>query len=160
VKGIDNYSLINKIKHLAAENESLKERLAECELIAAARQKTILEQKLQLSENSEVKSRLDEELTATATIKNLISEIVMDDSGSRLQSKSGKDDLKYQLEEQKRQFVQLQSKLSDLQMQVQDLSNRNLALQQQSSRVAELESLLADAEQERDEWKALYNLRK
>jgi hypothetical protein len=160
MKGIDNYTLLSKIKHLTAENESLKERITECELIAAARQKTILELKLQLSENSEVKSRLDEELSSTAALKNLINNIVTDDSGSGFQADTGKDDLKYQLEEQLRQFAQLQSKLSDQQLQLQDISNRNLQLQQQSGRVAELESLLTDAEQERDEWKALCNLRK
>ena len=158
--GIDNYTLLNRVKHLVAENESLIARITDCEQIVAARQKTILELKVQLSENSEVKSRLDEELTATAALKDLINDMVTTGAESMQLPIADKDDLKYQLEEQKRQLVLLQSKLSDVQLQVQDLSKRNLQLQQQSGRVAELESLLADAEQERDEWKALYNLRK
>jgi chromosome segregation ATPase len=158
--GIDNDSLLNKIKHLVAENESLNARITECEQIAAARQKTIVELKMQLSESSEVKSRLDEELISTSALKELIIDMVTTGSESRQAPITGKDDLRYQMEEQKRQLVLLQSKLNDVQLQAQDLSNRNLQLQQQSGRVAGLESLLADAEQERDEWKTLYNLRK
>lgn len=154
----DNQSLINKIKYLVAENESLKERINECEFIVASRQKIIQELKLQMNENSDVKSRLDEQVMELENLQVSIDKIIAFNPGS-FQPHSLRNDLSHQLIEHQQQFTYLQTQLSDLQSQLQELKNRNLLLQQQSGRVAELESLLADAEQERDEWKVLAKLK-
>jgi chromosome segregation ATPase len=154
----DNQSLINKIKYLVAENESLKARVNECEFIAANRQKTIQELKLQMNENSEVRSRLDEQVIELENLQVSIDKIIAFNPGSQ-QPPGLQNDLRHQLNEHQQQFTYLQTQLSDLQSQLQELKTRNLLLQQQSGRVAELESMLADAEQERDEWKALTKLR-
>ena len=155
---MDNQSLINKIKYLVAENESLKARVNECEFIAANRQKTIQELKLQMNENSEVRSRLDEQVVELENLQVSIDKIIAFNPGSQ-QPQSLQDNLSHELIEHQQQFAYLQIQLSDLQSQLQALKNRNLLLQQQAGRVAELESLLADAELERDEWKALTKLR-
>ncbi|WP_301924472.1 hypothetical protein [Ferruginibacter sp.] len=154
----DNQSLINKIKYLVAENESLKERINECEFIAASRQKIIQELKLQMNENSDVKSQLDEQVMELENLQVSIDKIIAFNPGS-FQPHSLQNDLSHQLIEHQQQFTYLQTQLSDLQSQLQELKNRNLLLQQQSGRVAELESLLADTEQERDEWKVLAKLK-
>lgn len=154
----DNQSLINKIKYLVAENESLKARISECEFIAASRQKIIQELKLQVNENSDVKSRLDEQVMELENLQVSIDKIIAFNPGS-FQPHSLRNDLSHQLIEHQQQFTYLQTQLSDLQSQLQELKNRNLLLQQQPGRVAELESLLADAEQERDEWKVLAKLK-
>lgn len=154
----DNQSLINKIKYLVAENESLKERINECEFIVASRQKIIQELKLQMNENNDVKSRLDEQVMELENLQVSIDKIIAFNPGS-FQPHSLRNDLSHQLIEHQQQFTYLQTQLSDLQSQLQELKNRNLLLQQQSGRVAELESLLADAEQERDEWKVLAKLK-
>jgi uncharacterized coiled-coil protein SlyX len=154
----DNQSLINKIKYLVAENESFKERINEYEFIAASRQKIIQELKLQMNENSDVKSRLDEQVMELENLQVSIDKIIAFNPGS-FQPHSLQNDLSHQLIEHQQKFTYSQTQLSDLQSQLQELKNRNLLLQQQSGRVAELESLLADAEQERDEWKVLAKLK-
>ncbi len=154
----DNQSLLNKVKYLVAENESLKARINECEFIAANKQKTIQELKLQMNENSEVRSRLDEQIMELENLQVSINKIIAHNPGSQ-QPQSLQDDLRHQLNEHQQQFTYLQTQLSDLQSQLHELKKRNLLMQQQSGRIAELESLLADAEQERDEWKALAKLK-
>ena len=53
-----------------------------------------------------------------------------------------------QLENLKLQYTSLQVQLSEVQAQCLELNNRNLLLQQNTSRIAELESLLENAEEE------------
>ena len=67
--------------------------------------------------------------------------------------------LKYQLEHliQNETFLQTQS--AAMQFRLQELTTRNLLLQQETTLITGLLMQLADAVQERDEWKALAALR-
>lgn len=154
----DNEHLLHSITSMAAENESLKARLHECALIAVNRQKTIQELKHQLDESAECKSRLDEQITEMDELKKFIAATVLQISETN--SLQVMPNLKQQLQEQGKQLNIPQTKISRLQAQLEEITRRNILLQQQASRVAELEILLSDALQERDEWKALASLKR
>ena len=154
----DNEHLLRSITSMAAENESLKARLHECALIAANRQKTIQELKHQLDESAEWKSRLDEQITEMDELKKFIVATVAHIPETN--SLQVMPDLKQQLQEQRKQFNILQTEISGLQAQLRETTMRNILLQQQADRVAELQILLSDALQERDEWKALASLKR
>ena len=155
----------DSLKHLVAENESLKERLNEYQYTIVVKEKEILELRLQIAQDNEIKSHLDNQARELELLQNYIGDIDQDTAGSAnsqmylQQQASGAVNVKHQLQDLKQQHAYLQTQLTDLQTQLQDLNNRNILLQQQTNRIAELESFLADAEQERDEWKALTNLK-
>ena len=155
----------DSLKHLVAENESLKERLNEYQYTIVVKEKEILELRLQIAQDNEIKSHLDNQAMELEVLQNYIGDIDHKTAGSASsqmhlqQQASGPINVKHQLQDLKQQYAYLQTQLTDLQTQLQDLNNRNILLQQQTNRIAELESFLADAEQERDEWKALTNLK-
>jgi len=152
----------DSLKHLVAENESLKERLNEYQYIIVVKEKEILELRLQIAQDNEIKSHLDNQAMELEVLQNYIGNIDHQTTGSassQMHLQHQASDPIHQLQDLKQQYAYLQTQLTDLQTRLQDLNNRNLLLQQQTNRIAQLESFLADAEQERDEWKALANLR-
>jgi predicted nucleic acid-binding Zn-ribbon protein len=155
----------DSLKHLVAENESLKARLDEYQYTIVIKQKEILELRLQIANDNEIKSNLDNQVIELELLQNYISDMDKEAAGTANkgmdfhQQAAGSINVKDQLYDLKQQYTYLQTQLTDLQTQLQELGNRNLLLQQQTNRIAELESFLADAEQERDEWKALANLK-
>jgi len=162
----DSNDLVKQIKHLQSENVSLKARLEEYQLNAAFKEKEMLELKLKIATGNEIKSRLDNQVMELELLQNYMGDLEQQAEGAaaremELQQQAGSSvNVRHQLSDLKQQYTYLQTQLTSLQTQLQELNIRNLLLQQQSSRIAELESFLADAEQERDEWKALAELKK
>ena len=162
---MDSIDTPDSLKHLVAENESLKARLDEYQYTIVSKQKEILELRLQIAADNEIKSNLDNQVMELEVLQNYIGD--MDQAAaisanraiSLQQNTVNSANVKDQLYYLKQQYTSMQTQLTNLQTQLQELNNRNLLLQQQSSRIAELESFLADAEQERDEWKALAGLK-
>ena len=162
---MDSIDTPDSLKHLVAENESLKARLDEYQYTIVSKQKEILELRLQIAADNEIKSNLDNQVMELEVLQNYIGDMdqaaaVSANRAISLQQNAGNSaNVKDQLYDFKKQYTSMQTQLTNLQTQLQELNNRNLLLQQQSSRIAELESFLADAEQERDEWKALVDLK-
>ena len=162
---MDSIDTPDSLKHLVAENESLKARLDEYQYTIVSKQKEILELRLQIAADNEIKSNLDNQVMELEVLQNYIGDMdqaaaVSANRAISLQQNTGNSaNVKDQLYDLKQQYTSMQTQLTNLQTQLQELNNRNLLLQQQSSRIAELESFLADAEQERDEWKALVDLK-
>ncbi|MBC7626446.1 hypothetical protein [Ferruginibacter sp.] len=159
----DANDLLIQLKQLVSENAGLRARVEEYEFNATVKEREMLVIKQQLGNNNELTSRLDNQVMEMELLHNF-----MDNPSTEKESvvniqmelQNGQSvGFKHQLEDLRQQYNYLQILVTDLQTQVQDLKNKNLLLQQQGSRIAELESLLADAEQERDEWKALSALK-
>ena len=162
---MDSIDTPDSLKHLVAENESLKARLDEYQYTIVSKQKEILELRLQIAADNEIKSNLDNQVMELEVLQNYIGDMdqaaaVSANRAISLQQNAGNSaNVKDQLYDFKKQYTSMQTQLTNLQTQLQELNNRNLLLQQQTSRIAELESFLADAEQERGEWKALAGLK-
>jgi chromosome segregation ATPase len=161
-KPIMDFTNNDSLKHLVAENESLKERLNEYQYTIIVKEKEILELRLQLARDNEIKSHLDNQAMELELLQSYIVDIdhqTAESDSSQIHLHQQANDPIHQLQDLKQQYAYLQTQLTELQTRLQELTNRNLLLQQQTNTIAELESFLADAEQERDEWKALANLK-
>lgn len=162
---MDNADILDKIKHLVAENESLKAMLQEYQYNISLKEKIIQELNLQIDSNNEAKSQLDNQAEALEFLQNYLSDAKQEMACSvntdlYLTLQPGKEiNLKYQLEHLIEQKTFMQIQLATIQIRLQELTTQNLLLQQETSRMAGLQMLLADAVQERDEWKALAALR-
>lgn len=160
----DKIDLAVQIKQLVAENTNLRARLEENEFNTTIKEWERLDMKQQIVNGTELTSRLDNQAMELELLQNYM-DAISKEEGIRnrpmdLQQLSGESiGFKHQLEDLQQQYNYLKINVADLQHQLQDLKNRNLLLQQQASQIAELESRLADAEQERDEWKALAALK-
>lgn len=160
----DKIDLAVQIKQLVAENTNLRARLEENEFNTTIKEWERLDMKQQIVNGTELTSRLDNQAMELELLQNYMDALSKEEGilnrPMDLQQLSGKGvGFKHQLEDLQQQYNYLKINVADLQHQLQDLKNRNLLLQQQASQIAELESRLADAEQERDEWKALAALK-
>ena len=160
----DKIDLAVQIKQLVAENTNLRARLEENEFNTTIKEWERLDMKQQIVNGTELTSRLDNQAMELELLQNYMDALSKEEGILNrpidLQPLSGDSvGFKYQLEDLQQQYNYLKINVADLQYQLQDLKNRNLLLQQQASQIAELESRLADAEQERDEWKALAALK-
>ena len=161
----DKIDLAVQIKQLVAENANLRARLEENEFNTTIKEREMLDMKQQIVNSNELTSRLDNHVMELELLQNYMDDLSKGKEGiinrpTGLQQLPGEGvGFKHQLEDLQQQYNYLKINVADLQHQLQDLKNRNLLLQQQASQIAELESRLADAEQERDEWKALSALK-
>lgn len=150
--------LVKQLRHLAAENQSLKEQLEEYQFIVDTRDKQLTELKNRIASSTELQSNLDNQVEELQLLQDYIGDLKKqsDSVSGRVQPLNrgvgNAVSVEQQLADMKQEYAYQQTQLTDLQTQLQDLYNRNLLLQQQNSRMAELESMLADAELERDEW--------
>lgn len=159
----DANDLLIQLKQLVSENAGLRARVEEYEFNATVKEREMLVIKQQLGNNNELTSRLDNQVMEMELLHNFMDNPSTEKESAvniQMELQNGQSaGFKHQLEDLRQQYSYLQILVTDLQTQVQDLKNKNLLLQQQGSRIAELESLLADAEQERDEWKSLSALK-
>jgi len=151
-----NSDLLTAFKKLVAENKSQQSRLEEYTAIIRSRDSEIEMLQSMLSEANEQRSGMDNQLTELKEVKrflgNLQQQVSMNTSYStgNQQQAGNPVSAEQQLEAMQQAHAQLKAQLSDLQTQLADMNNRNLLLQQQASRIAELESLVANFEFERD----------
>ena len=148
--------LLTAFKKLVAENKSQQSRLEEYTAIIRSRDSEIEMLQSMLSEANEQRSSTDNQLTELKELQRFLSNLQQQVSGntfypaSNQQQTSNPVSAEQQLEALQQAHAQLKAQLSDLQTQLLEMNNRNLLLQQQASRIAELESLVANFEFERD----------
>lgn len=162
---MDKSDLLIQLKQLVSENANLRARLEEYEFNTTIKEREMLDMKQQIVNSNELTSRLDNQVIELELLQNYMDDLSKEKEGAinrqmDLQQLPGHGvGFKHQLEDLQQQYKYVKIHVEDLQVQLQDLKTRNLLLQQQASQIAELESRLADAEQERDEWKALSTLK-
>jgi hypothetical protein len=162
---LDTRDLLIQLKQLVSENANLRARLEEYEFNTTIKEREMLDMKQQIINSNELTSRLDNQVMELGLLQNYIDDFSKDKNKAisgqiNLQQLPGEGGaFKHQLEDLQQQYNYIKIHVEDLQVQLQDLKGRNLLLHQQASQIAELESRLADAEQERDEWKALAALK-
>ncbi len=145
----DYMAMVNKTAHLQAENESLKELLLEYRDIVLLKQKELQEQgaagieitnsfQSQSVELQSHKYHINELLQKTAAIAQRENELEKEAAGAV--------SIARQLDSIKIQYDYLQVQLYSLEERQKQLSSQYILQQQSAGRIAELESLLAIAE--------------
>jgi predicted nucleic acid-binding Zn-ribbon protein len=151
--------LLAAFKKLLAENKSQQIRLEEYAEIINSRNNEIEMLQTMLLEANENRSSMDNQLNQLKELQRHINDLQQQSDISnytawgRQQQVGEKIAPERHLENLTIAYADLQSQLTNLQSQLQDITNRNLLLQQQTSRIASLESLLANAEKEIEETK-------
>jgi len=149
----DNTDLLESFKKLIAENKSYESRLEDYARIIYSRDNEIQMLQQMLSEANEFRGSLDEQVKELQDLKRNIIDIQRQASIStcnvtgKRQKAGDSVEPEAHFENLKKDYAYLQLQLTDLQLQLLDVNNRNLVLSLQTSRVAELESLLANFEQ-------------
>ena len=148
------YPLGNKTEHLRAENESLKRLLQEYQQIVVLKEQEQSALQQQVSAGIESTSSLQNQLVEIQTHKNDIHELlqktaVITQRENELEKEAaGSVIIAHQLKDIKAQYDYLQVQLASLEEQLQQLTSQKFIQQQSASRIAELESLLANTEEE------------
>jgi chromosome segregation ATPase len=144
-----------QINHLLAERESLNAQLEEYLYIIDTRDKEIEKLKRMLAEKIQFRSSFDNQEEQLQSLQDNIHQLKSHAEGMmNLENMvSDSEHVEHELEDANEQQNYFQTQLAGLQERINELTNRNLLLQQDASRIAELESLLEDAERERDELK-------
>lgn len=142
-----------KINHLTAERESLKAQLEEYLYIIDMRDREIENLRRRLAGKTAYVSSTDNQERELQTLSDDINKLKLNAAGAVDLEKQLSDavSMELDLESKQQQYNYFQNQLADMQERVSELTNRNLLLQQDASRMAELESLLEDALRERDE---------
>lgn len=147
----DYLALIKKTEHLQAENESLKQLLQEYQQIAMQKQK---EWQQQETNSTEIASGLENQGIELESKKNYIRDLLQQVQAAvqrenELEKEvAGSVSVAHKLEDIKTQYDYLQTQLNDLSERLLELRNQNMLQVQYAGRIAELESLLANAEDE------------
>lgn len=154
-----NINILDEFKRLLALNGSLEARLDEYTKIIKGRDNEIEMLQAMLTESSAYRSNLDSQVNELNELQESIAQLRQQFAGSSYIGSSKNTypvntiGVEQQLEEMKMQYAYLQTQMTDLQIQLIELNNRNLLLQQQTSRIAELESMLENAAEEIDQLK-------
>ena len=153
----DDLDLTSAFKKLGAENKSLQARLEDYAIIINSRDREIDMLQKMLTEANEYRSSVDNELRELKELQQYLGNLQLQATiadyvvPGRQQQAGEKVSAERQLENLRIAYTDLQSQLTVLQKQLQEMNSRNLQLQLQTSRIAELESRLANAEEERDD---------
>ncbi len=145
---------ITETERLLSENESLKQLVQQYR--EASLQKNIDQNELQekAAATAVIKSYYDLQTEEVKYLRNYIAELMQKAEAAVQRENSLEREItasvntSYQLEEIKSKYNHLQVQLDELIERLQELKNQHILQQQQISRVAELESLLANAEEE------------
>jgi hypothetical protein len=159
MENMNGLDIAEKLKHVIAENRSLTARLDEYASIVDARNAEIEILNSMVSDGKEQRSQLDNDLWELQSLQEYMRQLkkisAKVESGSfHLGNNDSKNTLVSAMKEQQ---ALLQVKLSEMEIELRELSSRNMLLQQQNSRLGELESLLEIAERERDAYKLAAN---
>ena len=147
----DYQALINKAEHSLAENESLKQLLQEYQQIAMQKQE---EWQRQETSSTEIASNLENQGIELESKKNYIRDLLQQAEAAAQRENelenevAGSVSVAHQLKDIKTQYDYLQAQLNDLSERLLELRNQNMLQMQYAGRIAELESLLANAEDE------------
>ncbi|MBL0356268.1 MAG: hypothetical protein IPP72_05000 [Chitinophagaceae bacterium] len=150
----DVIDIIEHSKHLEAENESLKSILHQYDQVAALKniEKRELEEKV--SAGAGFKSSFDQQLDELMLVKNYVHELMQKAAAAAEREADLEKQVtlsvstSYQLEEIKSKYNYLLVQLDDLSERLQQMNIQNIIKQQYAGRIAELESQLANAEDE------------
>ena len=153
MENTDDSQLQSNYKKLLAENTSLQAMLEGYTGVIRSRDNEIAILQTMVTEAHKDKSDADNQLKELKGLQGYINDLKQQVTGS-LYLVTGKQQqvvpgisAEQHLEELKKDYAVLQSELSALQNQLQQVNTRNLQLQLMSSRVAELESLLENYQQ-------------
>lgn len=150
----EEIAIIEKAKHLEAENEVLKSMLHEYRQIEMLRniEKRELEEKA--SEGAAAKSNLENQSIALNHIRDYIFELKQQAEAAAQRETELQNQVSiavsssFQLEAITIKYNYLQVQLDDLSERLQQLNRQNSIQLQYASRISELESMLANAEEE------------
>lgn len=152
--------LMERLKHLVSENNSLAAKLEECRQIIASRDKEIdllhnmvAEAGAQRSVTDNKMEELDLLQDYIAEIKQVVQNVSYTGDNTNQQQTSHVTITEQELEEMQAMNTYQQIQLKDLQSKLAEMKAYKEQLAQQSVRIAELESRLALAVEERDGWK-------
>jgi len=146
--------LLKQLAQLQSENAYLRTLTAEYKSIANTREIQWRELNLKTVNNIPLQSNLENQLTEIKILQEQIRALQQRIEGglvreSELTRQSGSaDNYVYQNDDLKSQLHYLQCELTDLKDQLKRLYNQNAVLHNYVSRIAELESLLSNAEEE------------
>ena len=153
MENTDDSQLQSNYKKLLAENTSLQAMLEGYTGVIRSRDNEIAILQTMVTEAHKDKSDADNQLKELKGLQGYINDLKQQVTGSvylvtgRQQQVVPGISAEQHLEELKKDYAVLQSELSALQNQLQQVNTRNLQLQLMSSRVAELESLLENYQQ-------------
>lgn len=133
-------------KNLVSLNNSLEERLTISSALISNRDKEITMLQVMLKESGETKSKHDDNLEQLHELQLYINEMLPQltyPDRTIKQDRVNVDGIE-QLKAIKQQYMYLQTLVQEQHSQLLEIKSRNLVLQMQAARVAELESLLTD----------------
>ena len=154
---MDNTEIIaitDRAKHLEAENESLKSLLNQYDQLSLLKNMEKRELEEKASEGAAIKSSFDQQSLELMQVKNYIHELMQKAEAAAQRETELEKQVSisvsgsYQLDEIKTKYNYLQVQLDDLSEQLQLMNTQHILKLQYAGRIAELESLLANAEEE------------
>jgi coproporphyrinogen III oxidase-like Fe-S oxidoreductase len=148
--------ITEKAKHLEAENESLKSLMQEYQQVEIRRNREARALEEKVAAGAAAISSFDQQAAELKRVRNYIQEL-MQQAEAAVQRETELEkqvslsvSTGFQLEEIRSKYNLLQVQLDDLSDRLQQLQHQAMVQQQYAGRIAELESLLANAEQEID----------
>lgn len=149
-----NDHLITETERLEAENESLKLLLFEYQQAAGIQYTVKKELEEKAAHGAELKSYYDLQTEELKYVRSYIQELMQKAEAAAQREAALEKQVAesvsttYRLEEIKSKYNYLQVQLNELIERLQELKNQHIMQQQQLSRIAELESMLSNAEEE------------
>ena len=160
-ENIDRSQSSTDLKYCGAENESLKCRIEEYKSIDGINKNTILELQQKLVDFNILRNQLNDAIVELGFIKSINEDLIKklllaNNNELSLQiERNQSGNFKHKLEEMENDKSNLQVKLANNNDQLNKQHINSITSNEQISKLALLECLLADAKQERDEWKAI-----
>jgi len=155
----DYQAMLSKTETLQAENESLKQLLQQFQQIAMLKEREQAMLQQQASAGVEIMSSLQNQSVEIQSHKNYIHELLQKTAAiaqreNELETEAASAvAATRQLEDIKTQYDHLQAQLHAVSERLQYLDNQHILQQQFACRIAELESLLANTDEELTEIK-------
>ena len=156
---VESDKILRDVKYYGAENESLKLRVEEYKSIDASNKNIILELRQKLVDFNYLQNKMNDAIVELGFIKSINEDLNKkllfgNNNEMNLQIELNQlGNFKHKLDEKENDYTNLKLQLEDTIYQLRKQRSQSLFLNEQISRIGLLESLLADAIQERDEWK-------